>query len=594
MFLQPLFGVILLSIITNVNGQAACGVTDGICQNGGTCMSSGNAFKCACPSAYTGNSCTQSVNVPCIQNSITCSGNGQCVNFGISYYCVCNAGYIGYNCEASTSASIIADGNDACGLSPGLCSNGGTCINSGNAYKCKCPDNFVGNCDIDDPDAPCASNPCLNGGTCMNVLTSFTCTCSSSFTGLLCETSVLDNCGLNPGICLNGGTCINSGNANKCKCPDNYIGTICETETSDNPCSSSPCQNGGTCRNIGAINNLIYACTCPMFYHGDNCQDFTQSDMCGLSVGLCSNSGTCVNSGNSYKCECLGTFVGTTCIDVSPTAPCSSNPCQNGGVCVNVMSDSTTESFRCDCVGTFTGVQCETSTLDYCGSNPFLCNGLGTCVNSGNYYKCLCNADVMGDDCESLTDNTPCSSSPCQNQGVCMNVGTTFFTCSCVNGYSGSFCEQSPGVTDYCGSNPGVCTTIGLGECVNSGTYCKCCDSSGLNCIACGVSALVSSPCSPSPCLAGGTCTVSNANFVCTCPTGTSGNRCQLRLRSGPLDCPVLGCPTGGSCINFGTYSECYCTNNIPCHEHLEPCSNNPCGFGQTCIYEGGSNYSCV
>jgi hypothetical protein len=47
---------------------------------------------------------------------------------------------------------------------------------------------------------------------------------------------------------------------------------------------------------------------------------------------------------------------------------------------------------------------------------------------------------VAGNTCNVAVD--PCSSSPCQNAGTCMQVGTTGYRCACAEGFRGSSCEE--------------------------------------------------------------------------------------------------------------------------------------------------------
>ena len=44
---------------------------------------------------------------------------------------------------------------------------------------------------------------------------------------------------------------------------------------------------------------------------------------------------------------------------LTDTDECASNPCSNGGTCVNEVN-----AFSCNCIAGFTGVQCETSKLE--------------------------------------------------------------------------------------------------------------------------------------------------------------------------------------------------------------------------------------
>ena len=52
---------------------------------------------------------------------------------------------------------------------------------------------------------------------------------------------------------------------------------------------------------------------------------------------------------------------------------CASNPCLNGGQCVDEV-----DSFRCQCASGFNGKRCEVEKNE-CSSNP--CYGKATCVD---------------------------------------------------------------------------------------------------------------------------------------------------------------------------------------------------------------------
>ena len=40
------------------------------------------------------------------------------------------------------------------------------------------------------------------------------------------------------------------------------------------------------------------------------------------------------------------------------------------------------------------------------------------------------------------TENDPCLSSPCKNEGVCTKTSGTTFSCECVNGFTGADCSN--------------------------------------------------------------------------------------------------------------------------------------------------------
>ena len=72
---------------------------------------------------------------------------------------------------------------------------------------------------------------------------------------------------------------------------------------------------------------------------------------------------------------------------------CTLNSCQNGGMCMNTL-----ESFECECVAGFTGSQCETNICDL--GNP--CENNGVCfvtAEEPDLLQCSCSAPFTGDTC---------------------------------------------------------------------------------------------------------------------------------------------------------------------------------------------------
>jgi hypothetical protein len=104
-------------------------------------------------------------------------------------------------------------------------------------------------------------------------------------------------------------------------------------------------------------------------------------DMSGCIVN-CTNQGSCVfdSENNKFKCACNAYFSGLACqLD---TRACSSNPCLNNATCVDVYSNSTSNSssvvdskFRCECQSNYEGAYCETK-INICANE--------TCSSNGN------------------------------------------------------------------------------------------------------------------------------------------------------------------------------------------------------------------
>ncbi|XP_071959288.1 uncharacterized protein [Antedon mediterranea] len=73
----------------------------------------------------------------------------------------------------------------------------------------------------------------------------------------------------------------------------------------------------------------------------------------------------------------------------------------------------------------------------------------------------------------------PCTKYPCENGGTCRPIGSTSFTCSCPEGFTGFVCQDAP------------------------------------------------SACESNPCINGGWCNKQGSGFRCTCLAGFTGKRCQ-------------------------------------------------------------------
>eukprot|EP00057_Strongylocentrotus_purpuratus_P031399 XP_784490.3 PREDICTED: fibropellin-1 [Strongylocentrotus purpuratus] len=326
----------------------------------------------------------------------------------------------------------------------------------------------------------------------------------------MCETDI-DDC--TPDLCENGGSCTDEVNAYTCACAAGYSGNMCETDIDD--CSPNPCMNGGSCTD--GVNT--FTCVCADGFNGDTCT----TTVCGSIV--CENNGECIRDG---QCRCVTGFTGTIC--ETNIDDCSTNPCMNGGVCVDEVN-----SFTCNCAAGYTGDTCQTD-IDNCTPNP--CMNGGACTDGVNSYTCACVAGFTGNMCE--TDINDCSPNPCMNGGSCTD-GVNTFTCTCASGFSGDTCT-----TADCGSvvcqNSGTCVSSGLCDCVTgfTGTMCE----------------ININDCSPNPCTNGGSCTDGVDSFTCTCVAGFTGNMCETDVNECELSSSLC---SNGRCVNVDGSYTCVC-----------------------------------
>lgn len=174
---------------------------------------------------------------------------------------------------------------------------------------------------------------------------------------------------------------------------------------------------------------------------------------------------------NGYLCYCKPGFTGVFC-DQSINE-CASNPCQNGGTCIDGVG-----FYNCSCAPNFNGTNCELRQDKCLVNNPCL-NG-ANCTNglTDAAPTCTCAAGYTGPTCATYTP--ACDPNPCQNSGACYVNATGGASCNCTSNFTGSRCETA---RDFCA---GV-TCSGNGVCVPNpagGNHTCTCDSGsqGLDC----------------------------------------------------------------------------------------------------------------
>ncbi|XP_069366762.1 protein crumbs homolog 1-like [Paralichthys olivaceus] len=209
----------------------------------------------------------------------------------------------------------------------------------------------------------CASNPCQNQGVCEDLFDLHHCTCSSEWTGPLCEQST-DNCISSPCIF---GYCTNYPRGFECVCELGYSGEQCEFEV--DMCENNNCSKGATC--LKGFQS--YACLCPQNLTGQYCDDnipeipwyIETNPIPQLPTSTCMGARwkySCYNGGNCSEvdntCYCLPGFTGQWC--QKDVDECASDPCMNGGFCVNYVN-----SFECVCDMNYSGIHCQIDVSDF-------------------------------------------------------------------------------------------------------------------------------------------------------------------------------------------------------------------------------------
>ncbi|XP_055944726.1 cubilin-like isoform X2 [Argiope bruennichi] len=315
----------------------------------------------------------------------------------------------------------------------------------------------------------------------------------------------------------------------------------------------------------------------------------------------CKNGGTCIDTYNGFICNCPPNWEGPTCeSDINECARYAGTSlgCQNGATCINTQG-----GYTCNCPANWFGIHC-TQQHDDCStaSHQELC-GHGTCVDEKRAlpgqpkYRCICDAGWQagssGPACTVDIDecNGPvrrCSTNP---PVVCINLPGSFHCGPCPAGYTGSGHTCSD--INECEMNNGGCSIQPYVQCINTigSRTCGPCPSGyvgdGAHCSFIGVCNVNRGGCHP---LA--TC-VENTAIVgtyreCRCPAGYIGNG------EGPNGCTAslgMNCASNpcvsGTCHDVGSSFRCTCnfgfTGTLCDQEEIDMCATNPCQNDGVC-----------
>jgi len=184
-----------------------------------------------------------------------------------------------------------------------------------------------------------------------------------------------------------------------------------------NRCSFRPCSstNTKTCKNEWNS----FKCICKQGWTGTTCEE--DVDECSES-GFCKNNGICTNNDGGFNCECQKGWTGDNCeIDVDE---CLEDPCQNGGSCTNIDG-----SFFCDCATGWTGNTCG-EDINECEVSDPCTQENQYCINEVGSFKCACKGGWSGNNCDEDLDECAVLK-PCRHGATCATPEFNSFTCSC-------------------------------------------------------------------------------------------------------------------------------------------------------------------
>lgn len=315
------------------------------------------------------------------------------------------------------------------------------------------------------------------------------------------------------------------------------------------------------------------------------------------SSNPCRNGGTCIDMYNKFMCLCTSEWQGTLCeqdFNECSVIVGTVNDCQNGGSCVNNQG-----GYSCSCTADFYGSKC-TMKYDDCVSNVVanICDH-GLCVNLPRTqtgvarFDCICNdgwqqvsasnpacsADV--DECSA--NEYPCSSSP---RVSCTNVDGSYYCGNCPSGYDGNG-HQCDDVNE-CATNNGGCSQLVTCSNTVGSRVCGACPAGyigdGVTCSYIGICNINNGGCDSVA-----TCQENSGvpdGRTCTCPSGSTGSG----VGNGGCSASGTSCNDNpcvhGRCEYTGSGYRCICEagwTSTNCDVNINDCSTNPCQNGGTC-----------
>ncbi|KAL2102354.1 hypothetical protein ACEWY4_001522 [Coilia grayii] len=151
------------------NGTVCKPLCDGLCQNGGSCVS---PDTCVCQQGFTGKRCETDID-ECANGFVECDSRATCINLPGWYHCECRDGYHdngmfsanGESCEGkwawlrhprTNGVTVLylqpeVFGHRECESGRHSCPNDTVCFNMDGGYDCRCPHgrNCSGDCSYD-------------------------------------------------------------------------------------------------------------------------------------------------------------------------------------------------------------------------------------------------------------------------------------------------------------------------------------------------------------------------------------------------------------------------------------------------------------
>ncbi|XP_035230421.1 neurogenic locus notch homolog protein 1-like isoform X2 [Stegodyphus dumicola] len=471
------------------------------------------------------------------------------------------------------------------------CENGGTCTGKGSIKYCVCPPLVYGSrCNVVlycEAETLCAG---VKDARCVYNIERESAECQCTDPNRIYKDGKCVDCTCEKGNCVK-----DKNGRSFCQCPPEY--GLYDVAT----CKECNCGKGAACTFQPVLfRGISKTCICKEGYKD---VEGTCTDQC--TTNPCRNGGTCVNS---YECKCPSGYVGPKC-ERRKGCECEDGKCVNE-VCTCPKGFGlrhNTKCLKCNCgedngckFSAFWGIKtchCKEGykeiqgvCVDSCLVSP--CQNGGTCENS---YTCRCSAGYRGLKCE-MKDY--CSNVGCQHGGTCSNTDETF-SCNCQLPHIGKTCQKEICDFNICRNNAACEYREDVNHFNQNGPldifihsfiekFVKC------NCTYPYSGKYCEKPpgtCDSNPCQNNGLCIEKDSDTECMCPPPFAGKNCEIDV------CSLNPCKNGGTCRFNGWESlknwekvVTFCECKLPFFGEfceLDICSSNPCLNGGSCKVVG-------
>ncbi|KAH8032785.1 hypothetical protein HPB51_001863 [Rhipicephalus microplus] len=533
------------------------------------------SFHCECPRGYQGSRCSEDVD-ECAAH--ICEHDGLCRNKPGKFECFCRPGYTGTRCHIEVNECLSQP-----------CFNGATCVDGVNEYKCICPGGYLGDhCEIDFNE--CASSPCMHGATCLDQEPRWK--GQQGFSGTA-ESRAQPDC---PTSASQG--------FEQLQFPHRWVeGTKRPSSLSPRISTNVQVQNflrrsstkAGSCSfesiNVRQAAEMLTSswwsvrqATIKNCWHQSGLslmQDANEQEEHVMVSEQEEKKGTVIDSGvwtevNGFRCNCPAGYEGTRCeIDIDE---CQSGPCLNGAGCLDLVNGVKAIGIFPNLTNSFVIGQFHTQLQVFVSVGETL-KGYSSWNRNTSYvqtvegnvcrYECNCtDTGFEGEHCERNIDD--CYPGACHHGGTCEDR-VRGFQCHCHEAYEGSSCEiDIPDCDPPRPSTPPCENGAACLERSNASLYHE-------NYLGLFQSFSYATA----------------AGYVCLCPPGFNGTRCENNID----DCPGHNCSVYGHCVDLVNAYRCECQagyEGIDCGTEVNECeAYQPCRNGATCR-DKVADYECT